>query len=366
MSLASRGDHGQDKRRNSVHRVVSACIFLLSSISIFLASSSSAQVALEPEGVALAEPQMTVRWTPGRLSVFAKEASLADILREVSRQTGIKVQGLDRRQEKVSVRFAGLSLLEGLEQLLAHMNYAIVGERSSEGATVPRIVHVFGPRETPSREALSSESSPNARAELISEYDQTNRTVVAFPAPIDLNQALSTGDQETKLNALYTSVRLGKREILRRATDDPDESIRATAFELLNRLDPEQAVDLLLEATRSDQPALRVQALQLLRERSAADETTILSALEKAIADEDITVKGFAIQTLAGWEGPESMRYLRRAFRDPDPNVRLMVVEIVAQKEENRWLLQDALRDNNESVRSIAAFWLKQANSRNK
>jgi len=41
----------------------------------------------------------------------------------------------------------------------------------------------------------------------------------------------------------------------------------------------------------------------------------------------------------------------------------MMVVEIVAGKEQGRQMLQAALRDDNEAVRSMAAFWLERASA---
>ena len=76
-----------------------------------------------------------------------------------------------------------------------------------------------------------------------------------------------------------------------------------------------------------------------------------------------MTIKGYAIQALAERGDPEAMRSLRQALRDPDPSVRMMVVENVILKEEGLPLPQEALSDEDEAVRSAAAFWLEQASS---
>ncbi|HEV8714581.1 MAG TPA: HEAT repeat domain-containing protein [Candidatus Binatia bacterium] len=124
----------------------------------------------------------------------------------------------------------------------------------------------------------------------------------------------------------------------------------------------EDQVELLaaLEALKAEDPERRVQALSFLCESGKADETTILTALEAALADEDASVRGQAIQTLAIRGEPETMKYLWQALRDPDPSVRTLLIESVVPQGPGLTLLQTALADADETVRSIAAFRLKQ------
>ena len=51
------------------------------------------------------------------------------------------------------------------------------------------------------------------------------------------------------------------------------------------------------------------------------------------------------------------MDYLHQALRDHNPSVRAMVLETIRQGEDLP-LLQEALQDEDESVRSLAAFLL--------
>src|SRR5262245_31032293 len=63
---------------------------------------------------------LSVEYKGRNLSVNAEHTPLAQILREVARQTGIEVQRLEGLQDEVSsVRFARLPLREGLQRLLA-------------------------------------------------------------------------------------------------------------------------------------------------------------------------------------------------------------------------------------------------------
>jgi len=299
-------------------------IFAVLSCLLFLASFGSAQEPLK------------VEWMEGRLSVTAEETPLAQVLQEVARQTGLEARGLERLQEKVSVRFSSLSLREGLQKLLAYVNYVILEKKSFQGDTQPVLVLASGRRTTPS----TGERGEKPEEDPVVEEDQGRR-----------------------LAALYASVQQGDSEALQKALFDRDQVVQATAYELLAKQDPEKAVAVLLEATKSDQPGTRLQALQLLDQSGQAEGRVALSALDSALGDEDVTVKGYAAQALVERGTPEAMVHLYRALHDPDPSFRMMVVEVVAGKEQGREMLQAALRDDNEAVRSMAAFWLERASA---
>jgi len=299
-------------------------IFAVLSCLLFLASFGSAQEPLK------------VEWMEGRLSVTAEETPLAQVLQEVARQTGLEARGLERLQEKVSVRFSSLSLREGLQKLLAYVNYVILEKKSFQGDTQPVLVLASGRRTTPS----TGERGEKPEEDPVVEEDQGRR-----------------------LAALYASVQQGDSEALQKALFDRDQVVQATAYELLAKQDPEKAVAVLLEATKSDQPGTRLQALQLLDQSGQAEGRVALSALDSALGDEDVTVKGYAAQALVERGTPEAMVHLYRALHDPDPSFRMMVVEVVAGKEQGRQMLQAALRDDNEAVRSMAAFWLERASA---
>src|SRR5438552_19176016 len=94
-----------------------------------------------------------------------------------------------------------------------------------------------------------------------------------------------------------------------------------------------------------------------------AEGRVALSALDSALGDEDVTVKGYAAQALVERGTPEAMVHLYRALHDPDPSFRTMVVEVAAGKEHGREMLQAARRDDNEAVRTVAASWLERASA---
>lgn len=114
---------------------------------------------------ASAKEPFKVEWAEERLSVIAERIPLSQILREVASQTGMEVRGFEGLEEKVSVRFSDLSLREGLQKLLAHVNYFLVEKKSPQGGTRPALALVFGRRAAPLAEVIPSEEGTKLRGE---------------------------------------------------------------------------------------------------------------------------------------------------------------------------------------------------------
>jgi hypothetical protein len=126
----------------------------------------------------------------------------------------------------------------------------------------------------------------------------------------------------------------------------------------------EETLEELVEWARSDKDAeTRVQALSSLSSHAEADEGAVESVLDAALTDKDPGVRGYAVQAIASRKGPAATEQLRQALKDSDPGVRIMAVDSVVPKEQGLALLQEALSDADELVRTIARDRLKQAES---
>jgi HEAT repeat protein len=282
-----------------------------------------------------------VEWKEGRLSVSAEGAPLSRVLHEVARRIGMEICGLEGLHEPVSVHFAALPLQEGLQQL--SLNSLIVWKTFPQRAAQPVRAIVFGKR-TPSprgallRRAMPSEEGPKVQGESGMEEEQDER-----------------------LKALHTFAQQSNEAALQQALFDPDPTIQEAAFTLLAEQDHQRAIAALVDATTSDQPEVRLQALHLLHQTDQVDEETVSSALGAALADADPTVKEAAIQALADRGGADTLGALRQAFHDPDPSIRILALEHAAQQDQGLPLLQEALADEDEIVRSVAFSRLQQA-----
>ena len=118
--------------------------------------------------LAFANSPFAVEWQVQRLSVQASKAPLSQVLREVSRQTGIEIRGAKPLQEKVSIAFSRQPLNYAIRTLLAKMNYAIVEEKSANGEPRPVRILILGRRNSADREPV-----PVAQAPAYQESDLT-------------------------------------------------------------------------------------------------------------------------------------------------------------------------------------------------
>ena len=122
----------------------------------------------------------------------------------------------------------------------------------------------------------------------------------------------------------------------------------------LNEVGIEQA--LLAAARQSPDPVMRIESLELLRNRCSRDDVrqTMLQTLEK---DESPTVRLRALEALrpCSAEGNVRQALSRVLLRDASPNVRVQVIDMLVERPpaEIVGILQEAIRhDENDYVRS--------------
>jgi HEAT repeats len=281
------------------------------------ASKLSAPLSATSATAPQAQKPIQVELNGTRLSVVADKQPLSQVLREVARVTGITVRGAETVPQPISVHFTNLPLEEGLRNMLAGVDYALMGTATTAADFSDVRVVVFKggelhetglARATPRTPVISADAR---RAELLN--------------------ALRSGDAATQ----------------------------ARAFQALLKIDPEGAMDALSSAVADGTGQAQLQALQLLDQAGQADPDSVMSVLGQAMNATDDSVKDYAIQALARREGQVSIDLLRQAMSDPDPSVRLLVVESIAQRDDGRPLLQQALSDSDETVKNSAAALLK-------
>jgi hypothetical protein len=299
----------------------------------------------------LASPQGSpdVRWVGMRLSVRAKNVPLSRILNQIALLTSLEIQGLDQINEVISVDYSNLSLREGLEQLLGDTDYAfILPDQSDRGK--PGVLMIFGPHARTRRR--TSEPKGISRTSASAQVSEAANSLEALVQ--DSQEDRAVDEQQRELARLQLAAAQQDYRTLKMATFDRDLSIGGTAFELLSQLDHREARDALLAIIKAGQSDSRLLALQYLTQARWVDEETVFSVLSDSLKGQDIDARFCAIRALAERENPRAIDVLGDALNDPDPNVRLMVVQSLGQKQAGIPLLEKAAADADEMVSSAA------------
>jgi len=339
----------------------------------FRAGVGSAVISAPADNPPSSQPETAphIVWQSGKLSVIADGAPLSVVLQEIARQTGVEVRGAGKLRGKISVSLSSMGLAEALAEILSGVDYAIAPRSNGEGGGY-RVV-IFGERAVGTSEAttvvsLARHNRGNARDSGSEDYSGAEAEPAADPELLDTEGASEPDSNEPpdfdkRMAALYASIRRGDQDALKEALLDADSNIQATAYEALAAMDKDAALSGLLAALKSDQAAIRLEALQLLNQ-SQADERSVLPALREALQDGDQGLRACAVQALASRGGAEAIHYLREAFHDPDPSFRLTVVSSLGDKDDGVPLLQDALWDPDPTVSNSAAQLLDQIDAR--
>jgi HEAT repeat protein len=334
---------GHVRRLPSSARVLVPTAIIAAALTLVFLGASAAR----------ADAPIKVEWNKGLLSVSAENAELSQVLREVARQTGIRIRGSQDVGQRVSIHLSEVSLEKGLKALLDGVGYAVLGDISSPEKARSAQVVVFAWLAAPdSNRAASSNAATNS----------PQKIKAAIMARMRAGSVDEASRQDKALAAVEAAAAKGDLEALSKAVQSSDPAVQSQAFEELSKLNPQAALDALSNALRSDEPAQRLQALQLLDQSDQADNDTIVSAMGQALNADDPSIKDYAIQALARRGGSQEMDLLRQAMGDPDPAVRLMVLESVGQETEALPLLQQAVNDSDPSVSAAANQLLKAAN----
>ena len=316
----------------------------------------------EPSTQMAAVPPM-IALQGNRLSVTVHDVSWETVVNELERQTGILIRIDGHLAGTLTQDFKGLLLEQGLRRLFRQANQLFF-YAAAPGVSEARLTRLWlFPKAGSTREEKWLRASSAGLETAVGqreEVDSLGATAEAT-APEEGESVAEDDNQEERLTRLQTFAQQGDVAALQQAVFDPDQTIQMAAFEVLAERDQQDAITLLLSAAKSDQPERRFQALNLLSQTGQADERTILSALSEALADADTNVKGYAIQALAEHGGPDALEPLRNVLHDPDPAIRMRVIEHVASEKQFLALLQEALSDEDETLRSAATLKLEQA-----
>jgi hypothetical protein len=316
-----------------------------------------------------AAPHPLIELRNDLLSVRIHNASWETVLQELAHQTGIIINVEGRLSGVLSQEFQDLPLAQGLRRLFRDVNMLLLYTRGTQKSGAPeRVVRVWLlPQQGGTVEERHRQHS--LTKPMTKKHDQSGAVVQTWETPSGeegakpTDESTADDDQQKRLKALQGLAEQGNMEALQQALFDLDPTIQETAFALLAERDRQGAIAALLDVTRSAQPEVRLRAFEFFQQSAGEDDRMLLSALNEALDDEDANVRSYAIQALAERGGAGAIEFLRQAFHDPDPSVRMVVIDRVAPRGQGRLLLQEALSDADEVVRSLAASRLKQGTS---
>jgi len=84
-----------------------------------------AALVLSAGPLAAGEPTCVVSYDADRVTVHAKRVALADVVREIGRQSGAEIVGHVRKTRDVSQEFDGVPLVDALVRLLGEQNFTL-------------------------------------------------------------------------------------------------------------------------------------------------------------------------------------------------------------------------------------------------
>jgi hypothetical protein len=109
--------------------------------------------------------------------------------------------------------------------------------------------------------------------------------------------------------------------------------------------------DALLKAAKSNKTDDRIEAMSRLLVDGPKGDPAVKTALEQGLMDKDELVRAQAISSFSRREGSGAAAALQEALHDPSIQVRLMAVDGIT---DNTALLQQAINDNDETIRVLA------------
>jgi HEAT repeat protein len=172
------------------------------------------------------------------------------------------------------------------------------------------------------------------------------KTLVKIPEPQAVDQLVDMTRTGPSLLRVAAVKCLGRRTepqalaAILRALDSRDADLQAAAAEALGTLGTAQAVDILVEHLGRAEPDM---AAALLRAMGRTRSPKVIELLSRSLAADSATVRRAAASGLASFGSPEAIALLKTCVADPDMDFREMVVRLLAeslgQPIDARWLV---------------------------
>ncbi|MBP6056894.1 MAG: HEAT repeat domain-containing protein [Nitrosomonas sp.] len=122
--------------------------------------------------------------------------------------------------------------------------------------------------------------------------------------------------------------------------------------------DPE-LTEKIMNLASSNNPEQRISALSQLGVKAPIDAGVVQKILQKAILDKDSNVRAQAVYAIAQQECTDVLSVLEQALHDSELSVRMMAVDSLGTDERSIFLLEQAKDDEEEAIRELAAMKLE-------
>lgn len=279
-------------------------------VSMLLVAALS---ALGPAGAAAA----TVTFADGRVAVKADQEPLREVLDQVARAAGVRIQVHPSRSERVTADLPPTPVDEAVRRLVQDRDVIFVFEEAPAGSGRQRLVaaKVFAKGTGPASRPARRPAAP---------------PVTRLP-----------DEQYQKLQAELAAA---------------EELTRADAVTALARSRDPRAVGLIAPRLRDAEEGVRLTAVEALRDLGGP---TAVAALARALeAETSPPVRVEMARALAGLGGPEARGVLVRVFgAERDPAIRVALLEVVASgdRASAEEVLRQGRADPDPLVRETAA-----------
>lgn len=288
------------------------CIVFIASIYSEVVYSANNEIT--ENKLVISEVPFKVDFQDGRLSVSAKQTPIVELMQFIGNEAGFEVTAYgDFGNQSVSLSFSELQLTEAVRRLLRNTSAVVSYSSSGDSDNQPTINKIF------LLGTSTAEVSPIRISTLESDLDTNLRT-----------SEIQSGDSESRITSIDRAEGL---------TDEI--TLENLAFSLRHDPDPE----------------VRLRAISAIEKIGGSNAAEIL---ESGLGDEDPRVRGKVVRTLGSINDERIPLWLGQVLMgDPSPEVRLVAVRSIAQKEGDiaRIFLEAATGDSS-SVVSEAALGL--------
>lgn len=311
-------------------------IFILLTLTFFL------PLPAEAKNTAIA-----IKWQQQSLSIDADNIPLNHILAEISHQTGLEFKNSESLKEPITLHLTSISLREGLQKLLSHLDYFIIETSTSQKETTKIVVVILGQWQTPS-------NSPNTINTKESFSEGSTDTTNEIPDPntrlTTIQQLVADSNNKNIQDALY------------KAANDPEPSIREIAYQQLQAQGDSNLENILLDAAKSPDNDVRRTAISFIAKSSAS---YALEVMRNATEDSHIDVRYVSFQELSSTTGEAGLNIIRERLTHPNPEIRIMALETMVAKG-TTFALEAArlmLNDDNEIIHNKAEAVISELNN---